>query len=196
MTHTIYFTGTAGGVGTTVSAASTAVVAAHNGNETLIVDTTGTGDVFAALGCPIPTDGKIVAVGPYLSAVALDRNDHIGVTAADYDVVVVDYGRAVPDPDDGEIVTVVRNDYIALRHLVGSRPQIGTLLIVERSGRALSVVDAAMVAGRKADDPRVVVVKDDPAIARAVDAGVLGNMRNAALIRYAEALLQAVKVNA
>ena len=76
-------------------------------------------------------------------------------------------GRRVRDA--GTSLLVMRPCYLALRRAVGLRAEADGVVLVRDSGRALDRRDIADVL----DLPVVAAVDVDPAVARAVDAGVL-----------------------
>lgn len=88
------------------------------------------------------------------------------------DVVVVDAGRMAVEPDwwppPATSVVVVRNCYLGLRRLALLPLRPRSVIVIEEDGRALNRRD---VAGISARPPTIVTW--DPAVARAVDAGLL-----------------------
>jgi len=185
-----------GGVGTSVVAAASALLAAAAGQQTLLVDLDGdqeailgvevgegVGDWFAA-----PDD-----VGPdSLRALEVDVVDRLRIlgrgraSRADWrpsrvdvavalfsaraELVVVDAGRGLNvDPPPGATEAVVtRGCYLSLRRLVESLPREARVVLIEEPGRALGRSDVAAALGRVD-----VGLQWDPAVARAVDAGLL-----------------------
>jgi hypothetical protein len=191
-----------GGAGTTVVAASLAVGASAHA-EVLLVDLDG--DLPAALGMPEPVGPGVaewtraacvrslvdlaIPVRDRLSMVA--RGDgpfgtlrpHAFARAAPN--VVVDAGNVHDEAAPGRAVAtaadrsllVTRACYLAARRALqaGLRPD-GLVLVVE-PGRALGARDMAQVLAT----PVLAEVPWDPAIARAVDAGLLASRLPASL---------------
>ena len=86
--------------------------------------------------------------------------------------VVVDAGLGVPPADIGAGHTsllVVRPCYLALRRVVTAGVTPSAVVVVHEPGRALTPKDISRAVGA----PVVAEVPFDPAIARAVDAGLL-----------------------
>lgn len=193
-----------GGSGTTVVAVSLALVLArHRPDGVLFVDTRG--DAPAVLGVPepdgpgladwlaagseVPADGLARiqhGIAPGLALIArgdgpLDRPDRAevlaAVLAADRRAVVVDCGRLdlevtrVLAASSVHSLLVTRPCYLALRRAVVSPLQPSALVVVDEPGRALSAADVEEVLGV----PVVARVPYDPAVARAVDAGLLAS---------------------
>jgi hypothetical protein len=110
--------------------------------------------------------------------------------AASGRAVVVDLGTLgdAPDPVAAGLldradraVLVTRACYLALRRVALGRLRIDEVVLIEEAGRALQVRDVEDVVGA----PVRVRVPVDPAIARAVDAGLLAGRRPKALRRLA-----------
>lgn len=167
------------------------------------VDSPGVADWLAA-GDDVPADGLGRLERPVAEGVTLlprgegpldgaddDRVDLLtGLLARDARPVVVDCGRvAVPD-GRGELAATVarvatqsllvtRACYLSLRRAAAApiRPS-GVVLLVE-PGRCLDAVDVEQVVGA----PVVATVGVEPAVARAVDAGLLAQRLPRALAR-------------
>lgn len=190
-----------GGAGTTVVAASLAVLAARPSPlGSLLVDLAG--DAPAALGVAEP-DGPGVAgwlaAGPEVPADALHRlevpaasgvsllprgggplaGDRADVLAAlldgDARPVVVDCGA---DPRDAALtlagaatrsVLVTRPCFLSLRRALTAPLRPSEVVLLTEPGRSLSRLDVEECLGA----PVVAEVAVDPAVARAVDAGLL-----------------------
>ena len=200
-----------GGSGTSVVVAALALVAAGRG-ESRLADLGG--DQPAILGLPptgppgagddglvgwltagssAPTerlDGLAVAVGPGLSVLprgsgplevaTAEAGAALAVALRDGYTTVVDAGAVMA-------LMVIRPCYLALRRAVAD-PRLSDTngaVLVEEPGRALDADDVAAVLGV----PVVGRVPCRAEIARAVDAGVLGNRLPAALAGPAGALL-------
>jgi hypothetical protein len=196
-----------GGSGVTVVAAGLALRAARSA-PSMLIDLCG--DLPATLGVPEP-DGPGIAEwlrrgvtirGP-LPQISVGQGLHLvprgrgalrpfgldGLTGQAS--VIVDAG-VIDDPGDARAVALGRADrsllvlrpcYLALRRAVrvGIRPH-GIVLVAE-PGRALGVEDVETVLGA----PVVAVVPVDPAVSRAVDAGLLVHRCPTALTQSLEA---------
>jgi len=161
---TIYnFYSPAGGQGCTVAAA---VFAATNDALTLLYDRAG--DSRAALGLAASHENTIV-------------NEHLHVYDGDiqpmyglYDDVVIDWGKqTAPHFATGVNVMVVKPCYLALKRGVslGATKPHTILFHQDFDGRALRAVDVEATLGC----PIGYVMRHDPVIARAVDAGLLSS---------------------
>ncbi|MFZ9629245.1 MAG: hypothetical protein ACO3C1_07815 [Ilumatobacteraceae bacterium] len=184
-----------GGSGTTVVACALALVLGRH-RPTLLVDLAG--DAPAALGLTEPTGpgvsdwttsamGDVEAIGRLSTHVTgsvhlaprgsgpvpAARIAHLYDALAALDgEVIVDGGTDMPSPDLGASVTsllVVRPCYLALRRAVTAGVTPTGVVVVHEPGRALTSKDIARAIGA----PVVADVPFDPAIARAVDAGLL-----------------------
>ena len=184
-----------GGVGTSVVAAALALRRAHAGHPTVLVDlagdqpdllgvapssSLGIGD-WAAGSDDVPVEALTaleVEVGGGLSLLprgSVSSSDRLGVAAAvlgaGHRSVVIDAGitaRPAWAPPDAVDVVVLRACYLGVRR--AGRLAAGTrLVLLEEPGRALRVADVEAALG--VEVWRRVVV--DPAVARAVDAGLL-----------------------
>jgi hypothetical protein len=184
-----------GGSGTTVVAAALALTITP---PVLLVDLAG--DIHAALGTPVPSgpgvhdwlrsdagaDGichlaadaapgvDVVAAGT--GRVTADHPrwaDLAAVLAAEPRTVVVDAGTGPPPGallDAGaRSLLVTRACYLSLRRAVGHEHRPDAIVLVAEPGRALRVADVESALGA----PVVATVSIDPAVARAVDAGLL-----------------------
>lgn len=184
-----------GGSGTTVVACALAIIKGRD-RPTLLVDLAG--DVPATLGLTEPSGPGVAdwATSPVGDLDALGRlgvhvapNVHLlwrghGTVPADrigrlHDAlaqvdadVVVDAGASTPSPDlvDGATsLLVVRPCYLALRRIVTSGVTPDAVVVVNEPGRALTATDV----GRAVGAPVVANLPFDPAVSRAVDAGML-----------------------
>jgi hypothetical protein len=185
-----------GGSGTSVVAASLAAQSAAAGRETLLVDLAG--DQAAIFGVDVGDGvgdwfGAPDSVGPgALRALEVDVGDRLRLLGqghandADWDRdrlalalalfeagpdhVVIDAGRGIVCelPSRAAEIVVIRACYLALRRLVGIEAGSTSIVLVEEPGRALTRCDVESALG--AVD---VVLSWDPAVARAVDAGLL-----------------------
>jgi hypothetical protein len=184
-----------GGSGTTVATAAMAIASSR---PTLLVDLSG--DIPAALGLPDP-DGPGVydwlrsdAPASRLGGLELDALEHVTVlprgraeTAeprrwselatwfrSDSRRVVVDAGSTVAPPAElvrgaDHALLVTRPCYLALRAAIRHPARPTGIVLVDEPGRALGVRDIESSLGV----PVVANVLLDPAVARAVDAGLL-----------------------
>ena len=188
-----------GGSGTTVVAAALALVLSQR-HPALLVDLGG--DSPAALGMAEPHGPGIsewfasaTADGAALSRLSVDATDALqlvprGVAplpppddpqwsrlvvalAAIGLSVVVDAGTGVPPPTLVSAAThsllVTRPCYLALRRAVATGLQPTGIVLIDEPGRALTARDVERSLGA----PVVAELPYDPAVARAVDAGLL-----------------------
>jgi MinD superfamily P-loop ATPase len=195
-----------GGSGTTVVACAVAVIAGRRAATTL-VDLAG--DVPAALGVPEPSTP---GVGDWLRSVSsdpaalADLRIHVGgglsllpaghaplptsaverlaAALADLDgEIVVDAGTGPPPPALVErahhALLVTRSCYLAVRRAVRLASAPTGVVLVREAGRSLRAVDIERSIGA----PVVAQVEVDPAVARAVDAGLLANRLPLAMLR-------------
>jgi MinD-like ATPase involved in chromosome partitioning or flagellar assembly len=192
-----------GGAGTTVVAAVLALVGSErDGRGTLLADLAG--DLPAVLGAAepegpglagwlaagddVPVDAlgrleQVVAPGVHLLArgvgpLAPDRADVLSaLLAADGRSVVADCGtdpvgaaRAVVAAADRSVL-VTRACFVSLRRAMEAPVRPSAVVLVAEPGRSLTRHDVATCLGV----PVVAVVEVDPAVARAVDAGLLAS---------------------
>lgn len=194
-----------GGVGTTVIASSLALtLAPRTPAGAVLADLSG--DVPAALGLAqvdspglagwlragddVPADALTrleIEVAPGLTLLARGpgrlRERRAQVLASLFErgarTVVADCGtrlsgtRATVAAGAGRSLLVTRPCYLALRHAVGVSPRPTGVVLVREPGRALGRSDVERVVGA----PVVAEVEQDPAVARAVDAGLLSQSR-------------------
>lgn len=185
-----------GGVGTSVVAAVLALRAAADGRETLLVDLAG--DQVGLLG--LPRSDADEGVGDWLAGgddVPIDALPALEIDVAErlrllprgtqYEsarlpvlaallggggrTVVVDAGLGPPPEWAGAGATsvlVMRSCYLAVRR-AGVVPAGTRLVLIEEPGRALRAADVAAALGV---DPWVRLTAD-PAVGRAVDAGLI-----------------------
>jgi hypothetical protein len=187
-----------GGSGTSVVAAAMAVQSAAAGRETLLVDLAGDQSAIFGVG-----DGEGIGdwfaaaddVGPEaLRSLEVDVADRLrllrrgaascaawspermavamAVFERRLDLVVVDGGRLCNGglPPNAAAVVVVRACYLGVRR-VADAPRAGArVVVIEEPGRALSRRDIEGALGEVE-----VVLAWDPAVARAVDAGLLAS---------------------
>ena len=183
-----------GGSGTTVVAAALALVLSQRG-ATTVVDLAG--DLPAALGIAEPAGPGVREwmASPTADAAALAR---LGVPVSEtlqllprgstpttaprwadlanalgHDNTVIDAGTGVPPADlvaaADHTLLVTRPCYLALRLAAASGVQPSGIVLVGEPGRALTARDIERSVGA----PVVAELHYDPAVARAVDAGLL-----------------------
>jgi MinD-like ATPase involved in chromosome partitioning or flagellar assembly len=184
-----------GGSGTTVVAAALALVLSHQ-HAALLVDLGG--DCPAALGLAEPSGP---GVADWLASSTADAGalHRLAVPATDTlrliprgaapladarwdglvdalgagEEVVVDAGTGVPPPALVAAAThnllVTRPCYLSLRRAVATGVQPGGIVLIHEPGRALATRDVEHALGA----PVVAELQYDPAVARAVDAGLL-----------------------
>lgn len=184
-----------GGTGTSVVAAVAGAVLSRR-TRTLLVDRRG--DLPAILGIEEPAGpgvsewlaspdsppealGRLeVAVRPQLALLPAGRGPRARsgreeelaeLLGRERREVVVDHGVPGPDEADppGRSLLVVRPCYLALRRATRTRRRVDGVVVVLDGGRALDARDVAASLHR----PLVATVQVDPAVARAVDAGLL-----------------------
>jgi len=200
-----------GGSGTTVVSTALGLILAGTKGAALLVDLAG--DVPAALGLPepdgpglaewlaagpeVPDDAlsrlevdaapglRLLAQGSNVSAGPVRPEALVGALAAERRAVVADCGRA----DDGVALAVaagatvsllvLRPCYLALRRALAAPLRPSGVILVGEEGRSLSRRDVEEVLGV----PVRAEVAYDPAVARAVDAGLLARRVPRALAR-------------
>lgn len=163
MTFIHEFTGAKGGVGTTVCS----IMAAKRYSElgkTLLIDAAPGRDVAAACGAPGIDVAEIFPVGGFDIA-----TDELAAHLVDeYDYVVIDSGRDFSGEGPDRLTVVTTACYLALRHILAANYSSFDMILVLEHGRSLDGADVEEIIGVPA-----IVVDHDPAIARAVDAGLL-----------------------
>lgn len=186
-----------GGSGVSVVAAALGLGAAEADRSTLLVDLAG--DLAAVLAVEAPGAGVAEWVASSdappeaLTALAVEvvpglrllppgadviPRDHprlpllLELAALDADRVIVDAGVVTGEPwwpHGARSVVVVRACYLAVRRLAGRSDHAGaSIVLIEEPGRALTRHDVAAAVGGP-----VTTLAWDPAVARAVDAGLL-----------------------
>lgn len=202
-----------GGSGATVVTAALAVLSAHAGGDVLLADLAG--DLPAALGVAEPAGPGLadwLAAGPDVPGDALRQlevevtahvallpwcgehplaasdGDRLAAALAARPSVVADCGtapvgaaHAVAAAADRSVL-VIRPCYLAVRRAVASALRPTEVVVVTEDGRALSPGDIEGVLGA----PVTTVIPWDGAIARAVDAGLLGRRLPRVLARSLE----------
>ncbi len=200
-----------GGSGTTVIAAALALVLSQR-SATTVVDLAG--DLPAALGIAEPAGPGVRdwMVSPTADAAALHQlcvpvSDTLQLlplgsapatverwadlaSALEQHTVVIDAGTGTPPPEllaaAEHNLLVTRPCYLALRLAAASGVQPSGIVLVGEPGRALRARDIERAVGA----PVVAELHYDPAVARAVDAGLLAARLPASL---AHALTRALK---
>lgn len=202
-----------GGSGTTVVAASLALLAAEASGDAWIVDlggdqpgalglaepsSPGVGDWLAApeplgadalarLAVPVTNGLGLIPRGA-LGPAAPERWRQLAEALADAGrIVIVDAGSsAVPEPLRGEAVRdvlVVRPCYLAMRRAALVRDAPTDVVMVSEPGRALKRPDVERIAGA----PVTAEISWDPDVARSVDAGLLaGRLPRAVRVALAD----------
>jgi Mrp family chromosome partitioning ATPase len=193
-----------GGAGCSVVAASVALTWSRAGHDVLVVDLAGDLPAVLGLpepsgagltdwlgaGPEVPADGLArleIEAAPRLALVprgAADLGDGerlavlAGVLATSARPVVVDAGMVTEGSTSLPLVAearhallVTRPCFLALRRLAASSVRPTGVVLVDEPGRALGRSDVEEVAGA----PVVADVMVDPAVARAVDAGLLSS---------------------
>ena len=184
-----------GGSGTTVVAAALAIVLSRS-RPTLLVDIAG--DASAALGLDEPRGPGVydwmsssVADAAALERLTVSATESLAVVApgtridapldavwsrlgtvlnASSHAVVVDAGVGAPPPlPDATALLVIRPCFLALRRAALVTAQPTGIVLVTEPGRSLNGDDVERAVGA----PVVAKVPLDPAVARAVDAGLL-----------------------
>jgi hypothetical protein len=185
-----------GGVGTTVIAAGLAVAAARRSGAAVLLESGGDGArlfgrepaLAEPPGTALPIDGlrrlEVDAGGGIGVATApegLEPTALVAALAGESRPVVVDAGLAVsgdPRPSlvdamvavGARALLVTRCCYLALRAAHRADHHVDGVVVITEPGRSLDAGDVGEALGR----PVVAVVPLDPAVARAVDAGVFG----------------------
>lgn len=190
-----------GGVGTTVVAASMAVAASHRG-PVLAVDLAGDLPACMGVAEPTgPGVAEWLAAGPEVPPDALHRMQEpvavnldvlakgrgpqparraaafVQLLAATGSTVVVDCGRldatntvaATVAAEADRSLLVTRLCYLGLRRAAHAPVRPSGVIVVREPGRSLTAADAERVVGV----PVVAELAMDPAVGRAVDAGIL-----------------------
>lgn len=193
-----------GGTGCSVIAASLALTWSRAGHDVLLVDLGGDLPAVLGLpeppgagltdwlqaGADVPADGLArleVEAGPRLALVSrggadLDDRGRLavlaGLLASASRPVVVDAGVVADDSalvplvaEARHALLVTRPCFLALKRLSASSVRPNGVVLVSEPGRALGRADVEEVAGA----PVVAEVAVDPAVARAVDAGLLSS---------------------
>lgn len=168
--NTVYFANK-GGQGTTVTAAAHALTLAAGGIDTILVDYRG--DAAGVLGMVEPEHYEATPVCENLRVIVADR------ASITYDVVGLPFAEVyifdanaedvvdIATRWDATPVVVVRNCYLAMRKSIAG-PTAERAVLVSEPGRALHPSDIEAILNIP-----TTVVKVDPAVARAVDAGLL-----------------------
>jgi hypothetical protein len=156
----VLFTGAKGGVGTSTVTVLHALALARAGFPTTMTAATDNGDLAALVGAA-PTDGELLDVNA-LTALAASgsRTPH----------VVIDGGTTPPEGlsvDEHYLVT--RACYLALRRALAHPLRAHGVVLLRERDRALSERDIEDVLGL----PVVATLPVEPAMARAIDAGLL-----------------------
>jgi cellulose biosynthesis protein BcsQ len=211
---------TKGGSGTTVVAAALALAVAGDNRDTLLVDMSG--DLPAALGIPDPEGAGVgdwlaaasevsgdalarleVDAGPNLALVPMGAavpdaptraEELAALLAADGRPVIVDCGSSASPTSvalasaAGLSLLVLRPCYLALRRALRAPIEASGVVLVGEPQRALQQADVEDVLGLRVR----AAIPWKPAIATAVDAGLLGRRLPSALERNLRDLVETV----
>jgi Mrp family chromosome partitioning ATPase len=189
-----------GGSGTTVVACALALLAAATQESSWLVDLAG--DAPSALGLPEPSgpgahewlhssalphalESLGVPAGEQLLLIPRGRDAGVAdatrwgqlgqFLAEGATSVIVDAGSAPPPPQLAAAaqrrLLVIRPCYLALRRAVASAVTPTGVIVIHEPGRALRAQDVAYAV----QAPVVAELTTDPAVARAVDAGLLAS---------------------
>lgn len=176
MTTTTFYA-TKGGQGTTTTAVAAALTAARTAARSGPVHLVSAGpDAAGILGIPAP-DTYPAQVRPALTL--HETADTIEPGA----LVIIDAGTQ-PETVEGVAYLVTRPCYLALRRSF-TVPRPDGLVVITEPGRALTVEDVAAVIGA----PVRAVIPQDPAVARAIDAGLLASRLPRTLARTLRPLI-------
>lgn len=159
----ITFVGARGGHGTTTVACALAVMSAAQQPTTLAAADTDT--AAAVLGLPRPVRTPVAVVG------SLDLDSATGA-ALNGAATIVDAGSATTAPPTaaGLRIGVLRGPcYLALATLLAGGGHLDGVVVVEEADRSLTARDVSDVL----DVPVLATVRVSPAVARAIDAGML-----------------------
>ena len=164
----LHLYGAKGGVGTTTVALLTGLALEREGHHTLVVDRTGGTDLWVGAGVPRPAEDleaphKVTERLSFVSEV-------VPAAHQGFDAIVYDHGTVPPSSEDfGARVLVTTCCYLALRRapVIDFRPD-GVAVVVEPN-RAITTKDVANVLGQMV----VAEFQWDPAVARAIDGGLL-----------------------
>lgn len=206
-----------GGSGTSVIASALALTLASDGHETLLVDTVGelglvlglpanggdglsdwllapsdvSADALSLLEVPVAERLQLLGAGNATSNSIDPERTKLAAELLSRSArpVVVDAGsRGTHEPwlvQGANAVMVVRACYLGIQAALSTPLALGTsVVLVEEPGRALRLADVtAVFSGHK-----VVAVPWDPAVSRAVDAGLLAQRMPRSLQRLSEVL--------
>ena len=165
---TVTFVGAKGGVGTSTIAALHAIQLARLGRTVRLSANDGVDDLAAIVGVPCPGPDETADVLPGLT-LGEER-----CTEADA-VNVIDAGTdCFSDHEGSDVYLVLRNDYQSLRRALNAPRMTTGLVLVTEAQRSLNRRDVEDVLTQ----PIVAELRLDPAIARAVDAGLLTTARH------------------
>ncbi|KAA0235091.1 MAG: hypothetical protein JJLCMIEE_01486 [Acidimicrobiales bacterium] len=157
----------------------------HGVTDWLAVDSAPPADALARLEIPVATGLSLVARGTAASWPRHQVDLLTALLAEESRAVVIDVGLIGPEYDESpdsdlrlrlagsaeESLLVTRPCYLALRRALRTRLRASGLIVIAEKGRALDEVDVEDVL-----DAQVRARIDaDPAVARAVDAGLLSS---------------------
>ncbi|MCA1697989.1 MAG: hypothetical protein LC790_03430 [Actinobacteria bacterium] len=164
----VTFVGAKGGVGTSTIAALHAIQLARLGRTVRLSANDAVDDLAAIVGVPCPGPDETARVLPGLT-LGEER-------CTDTDAInVIDAGTDCFSGHDGSAVyLVIRNDYQSLRRALNAPRTTTGLVLVTEAQRSLNRRDVEDVLAQTI----VAELRLDPAIARAVDAGLLSTARH------------------
>lgn len=184
--RTITFYGAKGGQGTSTVAASLALLLSRQEHKTLLVDITGSQELWPLLGFALnESTESVLEVNEHLTLCTQQRTKD-GPYVKDFDVVIHDVG--VLKPDQGSmadvLILVIRPCYLSLRRAIALSVRPHGIVLVKEQGRALGARDVADTIGA----PVWAEVPVEESIARSVDAGLLATRLNRTVARALESL--------
>ena len=148
-----------GGVGTTVAAVAFAM---QTQGEVTFIDAATNPDAMAVLG--ITSDECQVNDNLKYERLRTVSNDYLRNLTGK---IVIDWGSTDPLVD-GMNLLVTTSCYMSLKNTVVDAPPVDYVVLREETGRAITASDVAKTLGKKV----VWAIPTDPAVARAVDAGL------------------------
>lgn len=172
-----------GGVGTTNVVCSLAITASAT-RSVLIVDMADSPDVTAWLGMP-DMNGQLVDgyndnMKIYRPSSGRNFDSTVKIPAGDWELIIIDAGttgqknysiNGIVFPDAVERVVAISNDYVSLKNTISRiKPQTDRIICLFENGRPLTFKDIENVTGKKCTK-----VDRDPAVGRAIDAGLISH---------------------
>lgn len=174
-----------GGQGCSTIAAAAAIESAHNGPTVLVAHDFA--DACAIFGLPAHHDADAIEVHPLLTIAPAVPEGYDPST----ETLIVDAGTAAVE-HYGVRYLVTRPCYLALRRAaIGADTRPDGVVVIEEPGRALTAQDAADVVCA----PLRATIGLDPAVARAVDAGLFASRLPRTLTRSLRHLIHPEEAN-